>query len=236
MNATLDGRGSGPVISVVNATVEVDFMTITGAPNMSGLRCDSGALRAHAVNITGNGIGIYSACTLALDRSIVTQSPSGALEIGGGSIDIRNNFIVNNGADGMMRAANVHIVAGVTGTFAFNTVAYNDARVNTVPGVDCGSAIVAVGNLVTDNQHMSLFNVSPQTSGTCDFTKSYTQPGTGANDLKWIDVTTSDFHLTAGSTPALDVASLTCAGEVDIDGELRPLGGGCDYGADERKP
>lgn len=233
--ATLDAGGTGPTVHVTAAggLVELDGLTITGAATTSGIRCDNGVLAAHQVTITSNGVGVTSSCTLAIDRSRITKNSGGALDLATGSIDLRANFIVNNGSDVLATGGNVIIGGGVTGTFAFNTVAYNDAKQNMFPGVQCDSTIAAVGNLVTDNNQRGTFNVSPQVAGTCDFTKSFTPPGAGGNDLKWVDVAASDFHLTAASTPVVDVSGLACTGEVDIDGDARPIGAGCDYGADE---
>jgi hypothetical protein len=42
-----------------------------------------------------------------------------------------------------------------------------------------------------------------------------------------------DFHLTAASAAVLDRPDLACAGRTDIDGEPRPSGTGCEFGADE---
>jgi hypothetical protein len=80
------------------------------------------------------------------------------------------------------------------------------------------------------------FNVTQQVSARCAFTQSYTLPGAGGNDLHWVDVTPggADFHLTAASTAALD--KIPCSARTDFDGDLRPIGAACDYGADELKP
>ncbi len=233
-DAILQGDASGPAIAVKRGVrVELDYMSITGAAG-SGIACVEGIVVAHGVRVTGNGQGITSACTLTLDRSVIASNPGGALDITAGTIDIRNNFIVNNGDNGLMRVSNVSIAAGVTGTFAFNTVAYNDAKQNTPPGVNCQSAaVIAEGNIVTDNTQRGVFNINPQVVGVCDFTRSYTANGEGDNDMHWVNVLTSDFHLTAASTAVLDTTAVACNDTVDIDSEARPVGGLCDFGADE---
>jgi hypothetical protein len=67
----------------------------------------------------------------------------------------------------------------------------------------------------------------------CDFSGSYTLPGTGNNDVGWASVETLDFHLTDASSLAIDRVA-TCSTTDDIDGQMRPAaGGGCDFGADE---
>jgi len=230
--ATIVGSGAGPAVIVSGGNVELDYLTLSGAA-ASGVRCDAGSLYAHAITSSGNSIGVHSFCALRLDRSRVTQNSTAALEIAAGSIDVHANFLVNNGASSTMKNGAVHFANGVTGTFAFNTVAYNDVMNGFTTGVRCDAAIAGVGNLVSDNQVNGAFNASPQVSGMCDASMWYAQPGTGNNDLKWVNPTAGDFHLTAASTPVLDVPGLVCTGEVDIDGDPRPLGAGCDYGADE---
>jgi len=235
--ATLDASSSGAGVTVTNdVTVELSDLTITGATGSSGIACISGTLRARGLKIIGNQLGIASACALTLDRSTVSTNVGGALAITAGSIDIRNNFIVHNGNPTLGRSANVTIASGVSGAFAFNTVAYNDAKKNSTPGVDCSSPGPNLdGNLITDNTEKTVFNGAAQVSGTCDFSKSYTAATVVADDIHWVDVS-SDFHLTIASTLALDSPTLVCEGTDDFDGDARPKGEGCDFGADERVP
>jgi hypothetical protein len=236
--ATLQGPARGDAVTITgSAAVELDFVTITGAARGAGISCVNGSLAAHRITVNGNQQGISSACGLTLDRSVVSRNPGGALEITAGAIDIRNNFLVGNGDSMLSKTANVVIVDGVTGAFAFNTVAYNDSKQNGNPGVSCDSAgVTAAGNLITDNTRKETFNSDPQVTGKCSFAGSYLQPGGGANDQQWVSVDSLDFHLTAASTLAVDLAGASCDGNpVDFDGDPRPAGAGCDYGADELK-
>lgn len=232
--ATLAADGVGPAVTVTgSATVELTGVELTGATGGSGLSCLTGTLHAQDVSIVNNRHGVTSACTLTLERSRIHRNVEGALAITAGTIDIHDNFIVRNGGDRIMDGAIVAIGAGVAGSFAFNTVAYNDLKKGT-PGVDCRSAITGAGNLVTDNMLRGAFGGAAQVTGLCAFTEAYTQPGAGGNDLRWVDIDTADFHLTAASAAALDgVPAVACADRVDIDGQPRPTGGGCDFGADE---
>jgi len=236
--ATIQGASVGAAVTVTgDIAVELSDLTITGATGSSGISCISGSLSARNVKVNGNQTGITSACALRLERSVVSANIGGAIAVTAGSIDIHNNFIVRNGGPTLGRAANVTIANGVSGQFAFNTVAYNDAKKNSpTPGVECNSpTLVLDGNLITDNTEKGLFNGAAQVSGPCDFSKSYTNGTTVANDINWVDVL-GDFHLTAASTLALDSPGLVCDGRDDFDGDSRPQGGGCDFGADERKP
>jgi hypothetical protein len=236
--ATLEGSSAGAAVTVTNeVTAELDYLSITGASGGSGVSCASGTLVMHLVKIANNKQGIASACVLKLDRSLVTGNDDGALSITAGNIDIRNNVIVNNGNPTLNRTANVLIAAGVTGSFTFNTVAYNDAKKNSNPGVDCVSTMVnGDGNIVTNNTRKGMPPVDPQVSGGCDFTRSYVVAGTGNNDLNWVNTDALDFHLTMQSTLVLDSRTLSCKGWDDLDGQARPIGELCDFGADELKP
>lgn len=236
--ATLEGPSVGPAVTVTGeVAVVLEGLTITGTSTGSAISCTSGSLTARSLAITGNEQGITSACTLTVTRSVISNNTDGAIAIASGAIAIRNNFIVNNGNPMLARSANVTIAAGVTGAFAFNTVAYNDAKANSTPGVDCAATgLAATGNLITDNTHKGTFGVDPQVTGVCDFGQSYTQPGAGNNDLHWVNVAASNFHLTVASTAVIDSPGLACGGLDDFDGDSRPLGAGCDFGADEFRP
>lgn len=237
-SAMLVGASTGAAVTVTGgAAVELDDLMITGASGGSGIACTSGTLIVHAAQIVKNQQGITSACVLTVERSTLGGNTDGALAITAGEIKIRNNFIGNNGNPMLARSANVVIAAGVTGSFRFNTVAYNDAKQTSTPGVDCAATgVTADGNLVTDNTHKGAFNVDPQVTGVCDFSRSYTAPGAGGNDLHWANVALTDFHLTAASLLALDRLPPDCASLDDFDGQSRPMGSGCDFGADERAP
>ena len=57
------------------------------------------------------------------------------------------------------------------------------------------------------------------------------------HDLKFVSLSAPlDLHLTAASPATVrDVAGVTACSGPDIDGDLRPQGGLCDFGADENK-
>lgn len=233
--ARLVPDAAGNAVTITGeAEVELDHVSITGALGGSAIACTGGSLVGRAIRVNHNQHGIASACRLTLERSLLTDNREGALEITAGTIDVRNNVIVFNGHSGFGATGNVTIARDVNGRFAFNTVAYNDARQNGNPGVDCESdAVTTEGNLITDNTRRGMFNSGPQVTGQCSFVGSYTAPGAGNNDVAWVSVGSRDFHLTAGSVLAIDRAGATCGIDSDLDGELRPSGDACDFGADE---
>jgi hypothetical protein len=88
-------------------------------------------------------------------------------------------------------------------------------------------------------------NAGPMTQWTCDVTGvSYSHnvfegaacgpTDKNVTDVAFVNRSTTDLHLTAGS-PAINAGDPTTYPSVDIDGQLRPLGGAPDAGADERQ-
>jgi hypothetical protein len=235
-NVTLEADpATAATITIANgASVEIVGATIRGAVSASGVLCTTGRVALRGVKITGNDQGVTSGCDLTLERSQVEGNPNGALAISGGALDIRNNVIVKNGAKRLSDLANVTIGPAATGTFAFNTVAYNDAKANANPGVDCQStSVTGVANLVADNKRNGMFK-GEQIAGACKLSSSYAP--IGETNLHWVSVDASDFHLTRESTAVIDAAPVECDGLDDIDRDTRHKGLGCDYGADEFVP
>ena len=220
--------------------VELDFLEITGAP-ATGLECANAKVIGVALSIHGNGgYGVQAApCSLTLSRSTIAHDQGGALFVNQGVIDIANNLFVQNGDPNDSAAIAVQIQAA-TGRLSFNTIAYNrQGNGATHPaGVHCAAAtaLTATGNLITANDRGGAYGTQADGAG-CDFSTSYTMPGSPNNDLGFnaIDGSPVSFRLTALSRTVIDVPGLTCAG-TDIDGDPRPLGGGCDDGADEFNP
>src|SRR5262249_45759892 len=156
-----------------------------------------------------------------------------ALHTTGGTFEIHNTVIFNNGSSSLQTSP-VFLEAG-TGTFTFNTVTRNSVRGNGpggfASGVECGSAMPIPGNIIVGNLNRAH-------TTTCDTNLSRTN-GTGA-DVMWRvfpPAQTSDLHLTPTS-PTRNVPGLDCSTvSTDMDGEPRPMPVGttdhCDQGADE---
>jgi hypothetical protein len=231
LKATLSG--GTPVVTIpAGSKIDLDYVTITNGNG--GVSCAAGAtLGVHGASIRANQMdyGVTSACALTMDGASVFGNTSGAMDVTGGTFDIRNSALFNNGS-GNLRSSPI-LLEGGTGSFAFNTVTKNVTKSGGGPpssGLECKVAAPAPGNIIVDNTNNN--NVA----GNCTLTGSRTT-GTGAQ-VMWVvfpPATAADLHLTAGS-PAHNVAGLDCSMDpTDIDGEPRPMGGLCDQGADEYK-
>ncbi|MEZ4362095.1 MAG: right-handed parallel beta-helix repeat-containing protein [Kofleriaceae bacterium] len=174
---------------------------------------------------------------LKLSRSKVADNRGGGIFITSGrKFDIVNSFIVHNMVNGGLSAEQ----PGADSVFAFNTLAKNEnpgTGLADAGGIYCDDpAFTFANNIIYGNTGGN--GGFLQTVGGCKFDGSYVSPNNVADtaDLKFKDATASDYHLTAAS-PAIvkNVATATCPGLVDYDGDSRPLGGNCELGADEIK-
>ena len=235
------GRSFNQPLTAGNATdVELDFLEITGSPGV-GLACANAKVTGVALWIHDNAdYGVQAApCTLSLSRSTFAHDAHGAVFVNQGVVDISTNLFVGNGDPADDTATAVQLQAA-TGTVAFNTIAYNHQGpgAQRVAGMHCQTAqLMVTGNIVTANDRAGAFRTQADGGG-CDYSTSYTAPGSSNNDLAFnaIDGSPTSFRLTVGSTPVIDVPGLTMCAGVDIDGDARPQGKSCDDGADEFAP
>jgi hypothetical protein len=227
-NAVIDGgAGNVPTLSITRGAVaELQFLRVSNS-KLTGIACTDSALVGRRIEVSGNGMGIAGGCDVTLERSIIARNGDGAISLTKGVIDIHGNFIVNNGRANLSIPL-VDLKSAVVGSLSWNTIAMNDTS-NSKTAIACAAqTLVATGNLIADPQ-------PAQVSGTCDFTASYRMVTTTANDLGWASPQTNDFHLTAASTQVIDKTT-GCNGVIDFDGQMRPLGGSCDFGGDELAP
>lgn len=206
-----------------------------------GISAAGGAVTVSQSTISGNQGGGISATggAIVVSQSMVTGNRGGGISVMNGTFDVTNNFISDNGDASVSGSdfGGLSLTGAGEDRLEFNTIAYNHTKTGTLlsAGVACSVAsFVAPNNLITSNNEGVMFPV--QTKGVCTFGNSYTMPGTTENTLGFRSVTAPlDLHLTASSPASVVDAAGACTGK-DIDGDVRPIGGACDLGADERTP
>lgn len=213
------------------------------------------AVEIHGLQISGaggvtTGFGIHAETgfegTLVVDRAKLFENDGGGLYVNGtGLFTITNSVMAYNGtAQGSTKS----LVGGVAITnnsmgsrFEFNTIAFNGSSNQPfVGGIACIASMVrAQGNLIHENFRPDGASIradaSSQRSGDCVYGASVATFGQEA-DPKFAkpDSFPLDFHLTAASPASVIDVVVGCSG-TDVDGAPRPIGAGCDLGADEAR-
>ena len=207
-------------VSIISGKATISQSEISGCGGLSrrGISLTSGELTVTRSKIAENGGGIFIA-----DNQKFT---------------ITNNFIVGNRATGGVQVSK----PGVGSKLEFNTIADNrddgTTGVADAGGVFCDEAgFTFGGNIIFRNTGGAGGYV--QTAGACKFDGSFLSSNAAAEtgSLGFVkDTLPRDYHLTVASpTTVRDVAGAVCTDMVDIDGEARPHGAGCDLGADETR-
>jgi len=205
----------------------------------TGILADGGSLSIARSTISNNGgRGIECACNfLTIIGSVISGNHSQGVAVSGGVTSMRANFIHHNGNLADANPGGVSL-SGVPkeSIIEFNTIADNQAKVamNTAGGVACETSQVNIGNSIIF-RNVGGVDGNSQVMGGCTFAASISIPGAnGQNPLgfKSPDTAPFDYHLTASSPPSVIDAVPVCTG-TDFDGDVRPVGVGCDLGADE---
>jgi hypothetical protein len=170
-----------------------------------------------------------------LDRVTISGNPDG-IEIGGGSAEVYNSFVVTNGSQ--FSAARGIFASGGTLLISYSTIASND-------GTDPGSAVSCFGGSTTIRNSIILAGAGTSTAVNCPgLVLDYsgvddvslgvgTNTSVGAFQPGWFVSAGTDYHLSA-TNPFADLAQWQ-AGEptTDFDGDVRPTVTTSHPGADE---
>lgn len=245
--AALTSRDEYVVRVVGTAGVELHGLEISGGGE-NGLEL-SGTLAVVGCTIDGNaGLGIYApGGTLRVERSIISNNVLGGISVtNSAKLSLSRNVIVHNGravapGPGAGSLGGVSLTSNAAGgRMEWNTIAFNQSSGQSRGGATCNrQAIESIGNVLFHNSELSNGNLvttlATQAASDGCVTARDKVVATDAGNLGFQSVTTPlDFHLLPGS-PLIDAAGGNCEGP-DLDGQARPLGGACDYGADEAVP
>lgn len=235
------GRDAFVVRVIGNPGVELHGLAISGGKE-SGIDLN-GTLAVIGCLIDGNsGVGISApGGVLRVERSILSNNTLGGISASNGTkLTLLHNVIVQNGraAAGVVSVGGVMISSSATGgRLEWNTIAFNQSSGQSRGGATCSrQTIESIGNVLFHNSELNngslVTSLATQAAADGCITARDKVVATDASNLGFTSVTAPlDFHLLP-SSPLIDAAGGNCDG-LDLDGQPRPQGGACDYGADE---
>ena len=241
------GTGYGISMPTGNtATVNLTRTKLTNN-NAGGISENGGTLAIAQSTVSGNAAGGILASVgsvLSVTRSTISGNTAGGISVGG-QFSIVNNFFFGNGSgSSVVGAVYIFATQNAANRLDFNSFNKNSTQDGLGSAIQCtAGTFTARNNIMSGNGPLTDMN---QTGGTCTHAYSIATPGTlptgtgnFALDPQFVNTTTGDLHIPAGS-PAIDAADpaavLTGLEAVDIDGDARPQGVHADIGADEHKP
>ena len=246
-----------------NVTADgIKIVPASGTVGTDAIDCDAGGtltlLRSEVSNSVDVGV-LADNCTLTITGSTISEnsgigvnSTNGSLTITGSTISgngggitstnsdyqIENNFSVQNSSSAVGGIAISGDGTNLTKIVNFNTFVENT---RTDPGyaIACtASSLVATNNIflhVDNGTNTAFVSGSTCTTTYSLFDLDVVLPagvGNVKDDAIFVNLAGGDFHLETGS-PGINAADPDATLATDIDGDMRPLGGRHDMGADE---
>lgn len=189
--------------------------------------------RVKILNNTGAGISADGGTLNLLGSTIADNEFGGIIMKSPTVFDIRNNFIVRNGDILSSLVGGLKAIPKDLSKLEFNTICDNRALNAASAGVECSGSLPVSKSLVFGNVRGGVQPDNAQIVGCDGATSLQREPDAGAGFRKR---DFNDYHLT--ETTPVGVGGIRDQVEcddntADIDGDPRPQGGLCDYGADE---
>jgi hypothetical protein len=195
--------------------------------------------------IVGSGAdGVDSTkCILTLDANEITKNQGGGVSVTGGTYTITNNIISGNGNNTAATVPGFLTDTTATGSFAFNTVAYNQVTGTTaVSGINCSTTDHAISSSI-------VYNNTPLVAGTqfanaCTLTNvvvgmTDTVTSAGAIKLNPALISAANVRLDVSNTANTTTNDMCCIDRLtsgpdhDVDQTHRPINVKWDIGAFE---
>jgi hypothetical protein len=247
--AQLTSMNNGILLKIDGSSrVTIHDLEITGASgsNNAGISLQAGntatltLVRAKLTANSGPGISANGG-SVTIMQSTISGNGGGGILLANASFSIVNNFIYRNGNTITTSSGGIGVsaVPAGMGKLEFNTIVDNQARIATtsVGGVLCDeTGFVAAHNIIFRNTGGMTGEV--QVLGICTYADSFIMPAGNVDNSPGFahpNATPFDYHLTAASPSTIVGAAGACTG-IDFDGQVRPIAGACDLGADERNP
>jgi hypothetical protein len=233
-----------------SSQVAIYDLEITGAsgpgnPGISMQLGNTAMLSLNRAKLTGNTGGGISASggTLTVTQSTISGNTGGGISMTNGTFVIVGNVFFNNGNDtSPVGGVAVGAAQNPANRLEFNSFNRNKTQNGLGTAIQCAAGtFTARNNIMSENG--TLTNME-QVGGTCMHAYSIVRPGAlpggpgnAAGDPRFVNTTTGDLHIMAGS-PARNAADpssmLTGPAAFDIDGN--PRSAPADIGADELTP
>lgn len=238
--ATVAGEGATVIVSgqlgafqvTAGGDLTVTGMTIDGQTQGYPGTCDSGAVTLHRVRAQNALVAWFSnACTTTIVRTTVDNVNTYGVYLQGGMARIENSMFVRLVSANQFAAVN--LINGVTATVDHTTIAANSNNGAIGSALSCVNpgALTLTNLIVRNNAGIVIDAACPISLSAVD--AGYASLGTGNVEVDpgFVDPASGNYRLNPGS-PVSGMATTSTATR-DIDGELRPQGGGREPGCDE---
>lgn len=188
-------------------------------------------------NNDGSGVRASDGGIVTITRSVIANNTgSQGLVLQNAVFDISNTVIAQNGKSTLTTGGALLFPSGPS-KFEFNTVADNISmggatnyrNISCLSGFDIENSIVVGGDTAGCDATYTMFSAGDMLSGTGN--------KTGDPAFKSTSMPTSAmFYRLMPASPAKDMADAAATLTMDIDGNMRPIDGRSDMGADEVSP